>query len=136
MGLVYVDSCVLIYAMEQDPLFGEPARNCLASQLAQNLQLAISPMVQLECLVHPLARQQGELIIRYQAWLQTFQWLSINDTTFARATELRASHGLKTPDALHLATALQHGCVALISNDKRLEQVGADLQCLSISAAQ
>jgi predicted nucleic acid-binding protein len=136
MGLVYVDSCVLIYAMEQDPLFGEAARNCLASQLAQNLQLAISPMVQLECLVHPLARQQGELIIRYQAWLQTFQWLSINDTTFARATELRASHGLKTPDALHLATALQHGCVALISNDKRLEKVGADLQCLSISAAQ
>lgn len=86
--------------------------------------------------MHPLARQQGELIIRYQAWLQTFQWLSINDTTFARATELRASYGLKTPDALHLATALQHGCVALISNDKRLEQVGADLQCLSISTAQ
>jgi predicted nucleic acid-binding protein len=133
MGLVYVDSCVLIYAMEQDPLFGEAARHCLASQLAQNLQLAISPLVQLECLVHPLARQQGELIIRYQAWLQTFEWLSINDTTFARATELRASHGLKTPDALHLATALQYGCVALISNNQRLEKVGADLQCLSIS---
>lgn len=98
MGLVYVDSCVLIYAMEQDPIFGEAARNSLSSQLAQNLQLAISPLTQLECLVHPLARQQGELIIRYQTWLQTFQWLSIND--------------------------------------KRLEKVGADLQCLSISTAQ
>ena len=50
-----------------------------------------------------------------------------------RATELRASHGLKTADALHLATALQHGCVALISNDKRLEKAGVDLQCLCIS---
>lgn len=49
MGLVYVDSCVLIYAMEQDPIFGEAARNSLSSQLAQNLQLAISPLTQLEC---------------------------------------------------------------------------------------
>ncbi len=88
MGLVYVDSCVLIYAMEQDPLFGEAARNCLSWQLAQNLQLAISPLVQLKCLVHPLARQQGELIIRYQAWLQTFQWLSINDKDSNRSVPI------------------------------------------------
>jgi predicted nucleic acid-binding protein len=29
-------------------------------------------------------------------------------------------HGLTTPDALHLATALQHGCTELWTNDNRL----------------
>jgi hypothetical protein len=43
---------------------------------------------QLKCLVHPLARQQGELIIRYQAWLQTFQWLSINDKDANRSVPI------------------------------------------------
>jgi uncharacterized protein len=134
-SLVYVDSCVLIYALEHDSQFGEAARRCLANQLAEDRTLAISPLVQLECLVQPLARQQIDLLVRYQSWLRQFEWLSINDASFAHATALRAIHGLKTPDAMHLATALQHGCVALITNDNRLEKVQVDLVCLSISAS-
>ena len=63
-SLVYVDSCVLIYALEHDSQFGEPARRCLAKQLAEDRTLAISPLVQLECLVQPLARQQIDLLVR------------------------------------------------------------------------
>lgn len=134
MPLVYVDSCVLIYALEEDPRFGEAARQTLARVVDQNQQLAVSPLVQLECLVRPLARGQSELVLRYQNWLRLFQWLSINDATFALATELRGRHGLKTPDALHLATALQHGCAALISNDRRFERADVDLQCINLAA--
>jgi len=105
MDLVFVDSCVLIYAMEEDPQFGQAARQALSTAWANRQTVAISPLVQLECLVHH---------------------------TFALATELRAKHKLKTPDALHLATALQHQCVALISNDKRLERANTNLQCLSL----
>lgn len=133
MELVYVDSCVLIYALEQDPRFGEAARQSLAGLVDRNQRLAISPLVQLECLARPLARQQSELVLRYQDWLRLFEWLSINDSTFALATELRARHGLKTADALHLATARQHGCAALISNDRRFERAGADLESISLT---
>jgi predicted nucleic acid-binding protein len=133
MPLVYVDSCVLIYALEEDPRFKEAARQSLAGLVAQNQRLAISPLVQLECLARPLARQQSQLVLRYQNWLRLFQWLSINDSTFALATELRARYGLKTPDALHLATARQHGCVALISNDRRFERVDVELRCIDLA---
>ena len=132
-ALVYVDSCVLIYTLERDPQLGAAARQCLADQLAAQRTLAISALVQLECLVHPLARRESELLVRYQSWLRQFHWLSINDAVFATATELRASHGLKTPDALHLATALEHGCEALITNDNRLMHVNAGLGCIAIS---
>ena len=36
------------------------------------------------------------------------------------AAELRAHHRLKTPDALHLATAQSHGCTEIWTNDNRL----------------
>jgi len=133
MDLVYVDSCVLIYALEEDSCFGTAARQGLAAVVARNQGLAISPLVQQECLAGPLARRQSELLLRYQDWLRHFHWLGINDTTFSLATELRARHSLKTPDALHLATALQHGCRALISNDRRFERAGADLESIALT---
>ena len=39
---------------------------------------------------------------------------------FRRAAEIRASHNFKTPDALHLAAAVEGGCTAFLTNDGRL----------------
>jgi len=37
-------------------------------------------------------------------------WLPIDDAIFAQTLDLRSRFRLKAPDALHLATAQQHGC--------------------------
>jgi uncharacterized protein len=39
---------------------------------------------------------------------------------FDLAAELRAQSSLKTPDALHAACAIHHGCDELWTNDGRL----------------
>jgi uncharacterized protein len=39
---------------------------------------------------------------------------------FRRAAEIRAAHGFKTPDALHLAAAVECGCAAFLTNDVQL----------------
>jgi uncharacterized protein len=39
---------------------------------------------------------------------------------FRRAAEIRASHNFKTPDALHLACAVEAGCDAFLTNDAQL----------------
>ncbi len=44
---------------------------------------------------------------------------------FDLATELRAQHGLKTPDALHLAAALRAGCDEFWTNDEHLAKAAA-----------
>jgi predicted nucleic acid-binding protein len=49
------------------------------------------------------------------------------DEVYFEAAQLRARFGLKTPDALHLATAQHHRCDALWTNDDRLAQVSHGL---------
>ena len=51
----------------------------------------------------------------------------MSDDIFAQALGLRAQHGLKTPDALHLATALHHGCTEFWTNDDRLKSAADTL---------
>jgi predicted nucleic acid-binding protein len=49
-----------------------------------------------------------------------------------RAAELRATHGLRTPDAIQLATAMDAGAAALLTNDTRLRTV-AGLEVLILA---
>ncbi|MBK9527482.1 MAG: PIN domain-containing protein [Acidobacteria bacterium] len=39
------------------------------------------------------------------------------------AAELRAKHNLKTPDAIHAATAITSGCQHLIANDNGFRRI-------------
>ena len=38
-----------------------------------------------------------------------------------RAAELRAKYRFKTPDAIHLAAAIEHGCDRFLTNDVKLQ---------------
>ncbi len=40
-----------------------------------------------------------------------------------RAAALRAAYALRTPDTLQLAAALEAGCEAFLTNDRRLGRV-------------
>lgn len=117
MGLIYLDSCLVIYAFENDALFGERTRQVLSREPAG--RFAISPLVRFECLVGPM--RSGNPILRryYEEGLARFVQLPLSDPVFVLGAELRARFGLRTPDALHLAAAQHHGCDALWTNDER-----------------
>ena len=117
MGLIYVDACLLIYAFEAHPTNGAAVRARLAPAAGQ---LAVSPLVHLECLVGPM--KTGNLVLQryYEEGLQQLVNLPLPQAVFVQAAELRARFGLKTPDALHLAAAQFHRCSSLWTNDDRL----------------
>lgn len=54
--------------------------------------------------------------------MPSYRFVPLNKAVFDLATELRAQHGLKTPDALHLAAAISAGCDEFWTNDLRLTQ--------------
>ncbi len=54
------------------------------------------------------------------------------DTTIAkRAADLRARWGIRTPDALQIATAVESDCQAFLTNDHRLRRV-TDIQVFAL----
>lgn len=118
MGLTYLDSCMLIYALEDSGPRGDRARERLAN--SPDRKFAISPLVRLECLIEPIRRNATRDVSRISATLEQFLNLKIDEPVFELATHMRARHGLKTPDALHAATAHSNECEAFWTNDSAL----------------
>ncbi len=119
----YLDASAAIYLIE-----GSAAvRAQVAAHIAQADKdpagrLLASRLARLECRVKPLLAGDAAMLATYDAFF-TRARLSILDVSAAvldRATELRARHGFKVPDAIHLATALEAGADAFLTGDAGL----------------
>jgi predicted nucleic acid-binding protein len=124
MGLIYVDSCLVIYLAEDR---SRQERIAQALQQEPSATFALSPLVKLECLVAPL--KQGDLALErfYRDLFDRFLTLEMNETIYLQGARLRAQFGLRTSDALHLACALYHRCQSLWTNDNRLARASLGL---------
>lgn len=125
MGLIYLDACLLIYAFEDHPLHGGRIKAALAQESPE--RFAISPLVKFECLIAPM--RSGNLLLQryYEEGFEQFQQLHMPEDVFLLGAALRARFGLKSPDALHLATAQYHRCDALWTHDTRLNKAAHGL---------
>ena len=59
MGLIYLDSCLVIYPVENHPGRGERIASAIAR--AEAARFSISSLVKCECLVGPMKR--GDLVL-------------------------------------------------------------------------
>ena len=115
--MIYLDSCILIYAVEDAGPRGDVVRRALREV---DVAVASSPLALHECLVLPARERNPELRDRYLALFERMETVALDAGAFIRSAELRADFGLKTPDALHLAAAQLSGCTELWTNDERL----------------
>ncbi|MBF0132903.1 MAG: type II toxin-antitoxin system VapC family toxin [Magnetococcales bacterium] len=127
MGLnraVYLDACIAIYLVEEHPQYVAAIENSLAD--FEGI-ICHSALVELESLVLPLRQGREILIRKFRRFFAVGRRLPMTDAVFMLATDLRTHHNLKTPDALHLAAAMHHGCDAFWTHDDRLAAVAPDL---------
>lgn len=122
--MIYLDTCIAIYLVEEHPAYHTQIETVLREV---KLLSSISPLVEMECLVLPIKKQRDDLIAKFDQFFSAHRRLSMPSEVYRRAAELRARHNLKTPDALHLATAQYHGCTALWTNDNRLNNAAGSL---------
>ena len=129
MTQVYVDSCIIIYLVEKHPIYFPSILNELREMGEVNF--VISPLTRLEVLVKPMRDKNHALLERYETFLSQQVTLAIPNEVFDLALSLRSQYPLKTPDALHLATAIYHQCESFWTNDNRLFFV-ADIKINSL----
>jgi predicted nucleic acid-binding protein len=125
LGLIYLDTCLLIYFVERHPVWGDKAG--LAMTDSVDRRFGISPLVKCECLVGPIRQGNSGLQRDYNDFFATLTPLDMPEEIYLQAATLRAHFRLKTPDALHLACAQHHRCEALWTNDDRLVQASHGL---------
>ena len=71
-----------------------------------------------EVLVGPFKRGKEALEKRYERALGGFELLPVTQEIAVTASRLRASLGLRLPDAIQAATGLESGAVALVTHDR------------------
>lgn len=129
MVQIYMDSCIIIYLVERHPIYFPSILNKLREM--DEVGFAISPLTRLEVLVKPKRDRNYILLERYETFLSQQVTLEIPNAVFDLALSLRSQYPLKTPDALHLATAIYHQCESFWTNDNRLLFV-ADIKINSL----
>jgi predicted nucleic acid-binding protein len=124
--MIYADANVLIRLLEGTPAVRAPIEARLVPLRGTGRFLATSRLSRLECRCKPLRSSDTVLLALYEALFQgpEIQLVEITADVVEKATELRANLNFKTPDAIHLASAILAGASAFLTGDKSLARCG------------
>ena len=119
-GSVYIDAQISIYTVDRHPLYAPLCRPIWEAVKTGTLTAVTSELTLLETLVVPLRKGDD-----FQASRRVALWRQANTRMIPVAREIlleaarlrAATPAIKTPDAIHAATALLHNCSVFITND-------------------
>src|SRR5262245_44142924 len=117
--MVSLNANFVISFVERHPVWGPLVNARISALLASGDQLAISDLTRLECQVGPLLSGNTVLLSQFTTFFQSpdVRVLPLTAAVCDRAAALRAKSRFKTPDAIHLAAAIEHGCGRFLTND-------------------
>ena len=124
-GPVYLDTNGFIYSVERIEPYRALLEPMWQQARARAFAIVSNEIIVLETLVKPL--REGDMVV--EMLLRSL--FDASEVTLVPATRSlwedaarpRAETGLKTPDALHAATALRAGCALFITNDTDFRRV-------------
>ena len=137
--IAFLDASALIYLVDGEAQWAEATQATLQQLAAEatDLTLAVSRLSVLECPVTPLRRGDQAILDRFEALFAkpVLQSVELSASVVELATQLRANHGLSTPDALQTACCLQLGSEALmIMGDAGFQRIQVLQLCLIAGA--
>ena len=120
--MVFLDANPVIYHVEQPAICGPKASARITALVATGEELAVTDLVRMEFLVGPLKQGDAQLLNDFRTFFNSpdVRVLAITARVADRAAMVRAAHGFKPLDALHLAAAVEHGCARFLTNDAGL----------------
>jgi len=130
---LYLDASTIIYLTEGNKPFTVPTKRRVLQHLDDpQAKVLTSRLSRLECRVLPLRERDQELLAEYDRFFtgERLELFDITPDLIERATELRARYRFKSPDAIHLATALKHGADAVLTGDpewQRCDEIAVEV---------
>ena len=134
-GSIYFDANAMIYSVEKIEPYLDVLQEAWDAAESGRIEIVSSEILLLETLVRPLRDADDLLESVYRDLLLAsgeVRLFPVELTTIDRAARIRADAGLKTPDAIHAATALEAGVRLFVTNDPGFRRVdGLPLAVLS-----
>ncbi len=121
---ISLDANIILYYLHQDKNFGKQSLRLLAA--IKNKTKVISTLIYAESFVYIFEQADESLEKTQLKALEKIPKLKIvapAKKICLLAAQLRAAYRLKTPDAIHLATAIDSGCDVFVTNDDSLKKV-------------
>jgi predicted nucleic acid-binding protein len=124
---VYLDANAVIYSVEKHPTYWPVLQPLWLAAKGKTIEIVSSELTLMETLIGPLQSGDTALANTYEQLFQHAQTrlLPITQAILREAARLRATTKLRTPDALHAATAQQAGCVLFVTNDASFRGVAS-----------
>jgi predicted nucleic acid-binding protein len=120
--LYYLDTNVVIYAVEGQPALQQRARNHIATLENAGHRFGVSELTWTECLVFPLRTGNGPLLLDYHRFFSGPQLTTVPLTgaVHQRAAMIQGAHNHGLADSLHLAAAVEYRFERFLTNDHSL----------------
>lgn len=115
---VVVDSAPLIFLLDGHAEFAPRFEGLFRACDAGELDLSLSVITVAEVLGGPLRVGDESLARRYEKALESFDIVPVSLDIAKTAARLRAAFGLRLPDALQAATAIECQAAALVTFDR------------------
>ena len=118
--IVGLDTAPLIYFIEGHPKYLPLVRPFFEAAERGDFQVVTSTLTLTEGLVHPYRQNNPTLARQYSSILlnsQRLRTIAVSPEIADEAAQIRAIHGLRTPDSIQLATARLAMATAFLTND-------------------
>lgn len=125
-GSVYLDANGFIYSVEHIDPYAALLKPVWQAAADRDIQIVSSELVILETLAKPLREEDNLLVGIFEELLFNTREVQLVPTTadiWEDAARIRAASGLKTPDAIHAASALASEATLLITNDPHFQRL-------------
>ena|SRR6266702_4401939 len=125
-GSVYVDTNAVIFRVQLIEPHLTASEPIWAGLSAQTCEVVTSGLTLMEVLVKPIRDGDYPLASLYRHVVLATVGLycvPVSLDILESAAELRANHRLKTPDAIHAATAIARGCSLFVTNDQDFKRI-------------
>lgn len=126
-SLISLDTSVFIYHIEENKRYLPLTKTLLESLLPDGrINALCSSLVLSELLVRPLKEKRLDLVLAYKALVLGFpnlKTIPLDNAVAEQTAYFRATYNLKTPDAVHIATAYSNKAKVIICNDRRWKSI-------------
>jgi predicted nucleic acid-binding protein len=124
-AIVYLDSAIFIYTLQSDERYFSTLSILWQKFQARTIQIVTSELSLMEILVHPFNLSDISTIEYYEKFMteSNLQLIPISRQILKEAARLRSIKNIKTPDAIHASTAIQHSCTMFLTNDRGFQNI-------------